>query len=216
MGVVELEAAAALYTGATLEPLGPFAIVDRILELWLARGLPVGATGDGSRALDRYWLHRADRLSEEQRRATYDRVFDARFDGLWTALLLALAEGHADANRRADMVRAHLGGRIDEPTLALTPLLYAQLREALDVLADREILDAHGAQDMWQLIASRGRLDLGAELDVVRAQTRAAAGTAVIAWLADEDADAADVEADEEVADAAASWLAVAPPRADT
>jgi hypothetical protein len=216
MGVVELEAAATLYTAATLEPLGPFAIVDRILELWLARGLPVGATGAGSRALDRYWLHRADRLSAEQRRAAYDRVFDARFDALWVALLTALAQGHADAGRRADMVRAHLGGRIDERTLALTPLLYAQLREALDVLADREILDAHGAQDMWQLIVSRARLDIGAELDVERARTMAAAGTAVIAWLADADASADDADADDEAADAAASWLAVAAPQADT
>jgi hypothetical protein len=206
VGVVELEAAAALYTGATLEPLGPFAIVDRILELWLARGLPVGATGEGSRALDRYWLHRADRLSEAQRRDTYARIFDARFDELWAALLLALAEGHADAGRRADMVRAHLGGRIDEHALALAPLLYGQLREALDVLSDREILDAHGAQDMWQLLASRARLDLGAELDVARAQTMAAAGTVVIAWLAGED----DADADDEAADAARSWLAAA------
>jgi hypothetical protein len=213
VGVVELEAAAALYGGATLETLGPFAIVDRILELWLARGLPVGATGDGSRALDRYWLHRSDRLSEEQRRAAYDRVFDARFDELWTALLRALAEGQADAGRRADMVRAHLGGRIDEPTLALTPRLYAQLREALDVLADREILDAHGAQDMWQLIASRARLDIGAELDVERARTMAAAGTAVIVWLAATD----DAEAADEAADAARSWLAATaiPPAAE-
>ena len=214
MGVVELEAAAALYTAATLERLGPFAIVDRILELWLARGLPVGATGDGSRVLDRYWLHRADRLSAEQRRAAYDRVFDARFDELWVALLTALAQGHAEAGRCADMVRAHLGGRIDERVLALTPLLYAQLREALDVLADREILDAHGAQDMWQLIASRARLDIGADLDVERARTMAAAGTAVIAWLADAD-DAGD-DAGDEAADAAASWLAVAAPQAGT
>jgi len=206
VGVVELEAAAALYTGATLEPLGPFAIVDRILELWLARGLPVGATGGGSRALDRYWLHRADRLSETQRRETYARIFDARFDELWTALLLALTEEHADAGRSADMVRAHLGSRIDERTLALTPLLYAQLQETLDVLADREILDAHSAQDMWQLIASRARLDLGAELDVARAQTMAAAGTVIIAWLASED----DADASDEAADAALSWLAAA------
>ena len=206
MGVVELEAAAALYTGATLEPLGPFAIVDRIVELWLARGLPVGATGEGSRALDRYWLHRADRLSEAQRRDAYARIFDARFDELWAALLGALAEGHADAGRRADLVRGHLGGRIDERTLALAPLLYGQLREALDVLADREILEAHGAQDMWQLLASRARLDLGAELDVARAQTMAAAGTVIIAWLAAED----DADARDEAADAARSWLAAA------
>lgn len=205
MGVVELEAAAGLYTGAVLERLGPFAIVERILELWLARGLPVGATGAGSRALDRYWLGRDDRLSGAERRETYDAVFDARFDELWTDLAGALAEGRADAKRPANMVRAHLGGRIDERMIALTPPLVAQLRTALDVLADREILESHGARDMWQLIEQRARLDLGAEPDVGRARTMAAAGTAIIGWLAEDD-DAVD----DEVADAARSWLAAA------
>jgi hypothetical protein len=203
VGAVELEAAAALYAGATLEPLGPFAIVERILELWLARGLPVGTTGGGSRTLDRYWLHRAGRLTEAERRDAYAGVFDARFDELWTALVVALAEGDPDVGRRADRVRAHLGARIDERTIALAPLLLAQLREALDVLSDREILDAHGARDMWQLIEQRSRLDLGVEAPVVRARTMAAAGPAIIGWLAAQ-------EGDDEAADAARSWLAVA------
>jgi hypothetical protein len=207
VGVVELEAAAALYTGAALEPLGPLAIVERILELWLARGLPVGATGEGSRALDRYWLHRGDHVAEAERRDAYARVFDERFDELWAALLAALAEGHADVGRHADMVRAHLGARVDERMLALTPLLYASLRDALDVLADREILDAHGAPDMWQLIAHRARTDLGAEPDVARAQTLAAAGSAIIAWLATGEDRGPGAE---EAAEAARSWLAVA------
>jgi hypothetical protein len=206
VGVVELEAAAALYTGATLEQVGPFAIVDRLVELWLARGLPVGTSG-ASRALDRYWLNRNDRLSDEERRDTYARVFDARFDELWTALVAALAQPDADAGARvrADALRAHLGARVDEAVLALTPLLYAQLRAALDVLGDREILDMYGARDIWQLIDLRARLDLGATPDVARARTMAASGTAMIAWLAEED-DAVT----EDVADAARSWLAVA------
>lgn len=205
MSVVELEAAAALYTGATLERLGPFAIVDRILELWLVRGLPVGASDGGSRALDRYWLHRDDRLSEEQRRRTYERVFDARFDELWMACVTALAGGATDADRYADALRAHLVEHIDERTVALVPVLVDQLREALDVLADREILDVHGAPDMWRLILQRARMDLGNEPDVTRAQTLAAAGARIIGWLA-----AGEDEPSEEVADAAGSWLAAA------
>ena len=168
-------------------------------------GCRSGATGAGSRALDRYWLGRDDRLTDAERREIYDAVFDARFDELWSDLAGALADGRADAERPADMVRAHLGGRIDERTIALTPALIAQLRSALDVLADREILESHGARDMWQLIEQRARLDLGAEPDVGRAQTMAAAGTAIIGWLAD-DADAVAGE----VADAARSWLAAA------
>ncbi len=207
MGVVELEAAAALYTGAALEPVGPFEIVERILELWLARGLPVGATGGGSRALDRYWLHRDSRLGGDERRAAYERVFDARFDELWAALLAALADDDAQTERRADLVRAHLGARVDERTIALAPVLIAQLGEALDVLADREILEAHGARDMWELIEHRARLDLGVEAPVARARTMAATGPAIIGWLAAPQEEGAAAEA----ADAASSWLAVAP-----
>lgn len=206
MGLVELEAAAALYTGATLEQVGPFTIVDRLVELWLARGLPIGTAGASS-ALDRYWLRRNDRLSDEERRETYARVFDARFDELWTGLVVALArpEARAEARDHADALRAHLGARVDETVLALTPLLYAQLRSALDVLGDREILDTYGARDVWQLIDLRARLDLGATPDVARARTMAASGTAIIAWLAEDDDAVSD-----EVADAARSWLAVA------
>jgi len=205
VGLVELEAAAALYTGATLEQVGPFTLVDRIVELWLARGLPIGTAGASS-ALDRYWLHRDDRLSDEERRDAYARVFDARFDELWTGLVAALAQPTASAEARdhADAVRAHLGACVDEAILALTPLLYAQLRAALDVLGDREILATYGAGDIWQLIDQRARLDLGATPDVARARTMAASGTAIIAWLAEDDA------VTEEVADAARSWLAVA------
>jgi hypothetical protein len=206
VGVVELEAAAALYTGATLEQVEPFTLVDRLVELWLARGLPIGTSGASS-ALDRYWLHRNDRLSDEQRRGTYARVFDARFDELWMALVEVLAqpEPAAAARRHADAVRAHLGACVDEKVLALTPLLYAQLRAALDVLGDREILATYGAQDIWQLIDQRARLDLGATPDVARVRTMAAAGAEIIAWLAADDDAVSD-----EAADAARSWLAVA------
>jgi len=206
VGLVQLEAAAALYTGATLEQVAPFTLVDRIVELWLARGLPIGTAGASS-ALDRYWLHRNDRLSDEERRDTYARVFDARFDELWTALVVVLAqpEAAAQARERADAVRAHLEACVDERVLALTPLLYAQLRAALDVLGDREILDTYGAQDVWQLIDQRARLDLGTTPDVARVRTMAAAGTELVAWLAEDD-DAVS----EEVSDAARTWLAVA------
>ncbi len=206
MGVRELEAAAALYASAALEPLGPLQIVDRLLELWLARGLPMAATSGGSRALDRYWLQRNDRLTDAERRDVHAHVFDARFDELWTALVVALAQERADPQRHAEMLRAHLAARIDEQTLALTALLYAQLRAALDVLGERDILDAQRAGDMWQLIAHRARLDLGTEPDVARAQTIAATGSEIIAWLAAEQ----DGDVPDEVADAARSWLAVA------
>lgn len=208
MGAVKLEAAAALYTGATLEQLGAFAIVDRLVELWLARGLPVGMTNE-SHALDRFWRGRADRLSDDERRALYDQVFSDPFDELWTALVVALASDDGALAARAAAVRTHFDERVDEQMLRATPVLYVQLREALDVLSDREILQSHGARDLWQLIDQRARLDLGVEPQAGRLQTMAASGAEIIAWLAssqDGDADAAQPDA----VDAAQSWLAVA------
>jgi hypothetical protein len=213
VALAELEAAAALYQGAALERLGVLTIADRIAELWLQGGMPVGATSDASRTLDRYWLRRAERPPDGERRAIYETVFDARFDELWGELVATLAAsggGAGDASARAEGVREHLSARIDEPLLGVTALLHAQLGAALAVLETPEILEAHGARDLWQLVEQRGRLDLGAAPDVVRVRTMAASGAAVIGWLAEDEG-----SVPEEVADAARSWLAAAAPRAD-
>jgi hypothetical protein len=205
VGEVELEAAAALYSGATLEQLDPFALVDRLVELWMRGGVATGATSSSSRRLDDYWLHRAERLSDEERRAVYARVFGEDFAERWEALVVALAESGADAGARAADVRAVLNAAVDESILLAAPGLIAHLREALEVLDDPDILRAYGASDIWQLVDTLARMELGREFDVVRARTMAAAGTLIIGWLAEED------EAiPEEVADAATVWLSAA------
>jgi hypothetical protein len=206
VGNVELEAAAALYSGATLEQLGPFALADRIVGLWLQGGVPVGPTSDASRALDQYWLQHTERLSDEQRRGIYARVFDADFDELWATLV----QPGADAIRRAEDVRAHVGAHIDEAILEVTPRLHAQLAQALDVLDSPEILESYGARDVWQLVDQLARMELGTAPEVGRARTMAASGTAIIGWLAQED----DGTVTEDVVDAAQSWLAVVARRA--
>ncbi len=211
MGQVELEAAAALYSGAVLEQLGPFAVVDRLVELWLRGGLPGGATSSSSVALDRYWRDSEDRLGEVERREIFARVFSAPFDERWIALLAALARAAADAGEPGGAVRDHLNAHVGEATLRAAPLLVTQLRTALDVLNDPEVLSAYGARDLWELVDTLARLELGTEPDVDRLRTMAAAGAVVIGWLA---AGAAPASR-EEAADAAHAWLAaVAPPPA--
>jgi len=209
MGEVELEAAAALYSGATLEQLDPFALVDRLVELWMRGGVPTGATSSASRRLDGYWLHRAERLDAEERRELYARVFGGEFDECWVALVASLAQpgtgADAELGDRAVDVRAVLNDAIGESVLLAAPGLIAHLREALEVLDDPDILRAYGASDIWQLVDTLARMELGREFDVIRARTMAAAGTLIIGWLAEED------EAiPEEVADAATVWLSAA------
>lgn len=205
MGEVELEAAAALYSAATLEQLDPFALVDRLVELWMRGGVATGATSSSSRRLDQYWLHRAERLGEEQRRAVYARVFGEDFDERWVALVVALAQNDGDARDRASEVRLVLNASVDESTLLAAPGLIGHLREALEILGDREILNSYGASDMWQLVDTLARMELGRDFDVFRARTMAASGTLIVGWLAEE------VDTvPEEVADAAAAWLSAA------
>ncbi len=204
MGEVELEAAAALYAGAQLERLGPFALADRVVELWLRGGL-AGAPRDASGPLDRFWLHRAERVADERRQEIHARVFDERFDELWAALLTELTTSGAGAGARAEDLRAHLAARVDERVVALTPTLHSQLGEALEVLDEPDIREPYGARDVWQLVENLARLELGTAVDVHRVQTLAASGSFILGWLAGEDADVRD-----EVAGAAASWLAAA------
>lgn len=205
MGEVELEAAAALYSAATLEQLDPFALVDRLVELWMHGGVPTGATSNASRRLDQYWLHRAERLSEDERRDVYARIFGDAFEERFLALAAALADNDGDAGDRAREVRSVLNAGVDESVLLAAPPLIGHLREALEILDDPEILDAYGARDIWQLVDTLARMQLGREFDVVRARTMAAAGTLIVGWLAEE------VDAvPEEVADAAAVWLSAA------
>jgi len=205
MGEVELEAAAALYSAATLEQLDPFALVDRLVELWMRGGVATGATSSSSRRLDQYWLHRAERLSAEERRDVYARAFGEEFDERFVALVAALAHNDGDAGDRASEVRAVLNAGVDESILLAAPALIGHLREALEILDDPDILNSYGARDIWQLVDTLARLELGREFDVVRARTMAAAGTLIVGWLAEE------VDAvPDEVADAAAVWLSAA------
>ena len=205
MGEVELEAAAALYSAATLEQLDPFALVDRLVELWMRGGVATGATSASSRRLDQYWLHRAERLSAEERRAVYADVFGDAFEEPWVALVAALAPSDVGAAARAADVRAALNAAVDESVLLAAPPLIAHLREALEILDDPEILNSYGARDIWQLVETLARMELGREFDVVRARTMAAAGTLIIGWLAEE------IDAvPSAVADAAAVWLSAA------
>ena len=207
MGQVELEAAAALYSGALLEELQPFALVDRLVELWLRGGLAAGPTSSSSQALDHYWRDDAERLSADERRDLYARVFADPFEDLWVALLAAMARAEPDVSERADAVRAHLNARVDEATLRTAPLLVAQLRAALEVLHAPEILEAYGARDSWALIDTLARRE-GSEPDVPRVRTMAATGAVVIGWLAGGAPPAGD--AGEEAVEAAQAWLTAA------
>ncbi|HEV7804424.1 MAG TPA: hypothetical protein VGO80_01280 [Solirubrobacteraceae bacterium] len=208
----EVEAAAALYAAAQLEELGVLRVCDRLVELYLRGGLPVGGPGGAAALLDSYWLGRAERLGEDERRELFAHAVGPGFAHLLGRLAAAIAADDAGAVRDDDAVawaagelRSHIDRRVDERALAAISILRPQLGDALAILSDAELLNAYGARDAWQLTDQLARLELGDTRDVARHQTLAASGTVVIGWLTVDDG-----AVTEEAADAARSWLAAA------
>jgi hypothetical protein len=187
-------------------------VCDRLVELYLAGGLPVGGTGDAAALLDAYWLGRAERLPEDERRALYARALGPGFDHLLGRLAAALAAyepgaaaGDDDVTWAAGELRSTVDAHVDDAARDAVPLLHAQLGAALAILSEREVLAAYGARDPWQLIDHLSRLELGGTRDVARHQALAAAGAVILRWLAEDGGDVTD-----DVVDAAQAWLAAA------
>lgn len=201
----DVEAAAALYAAARLEQLGVLRVCDRLVELYMRGGLPVGGTGGAAGLLDGYWLGRAERLPEAERRELFERTVGPSFAHLLGRLARALAAGDDDEaiGWAADELEASIERNVDEPALAAAALLRPQLGDALSILSDAELLNAYGARDPWQLTEQLARLEIGEPPDFTLHQTLAATGTIVIAWLTSDDR-----AVTEEVGDAARTWLA--------
>ncbi|MEA2193452.1 MAG: hypothetical protein QOI73_3573 [Solirubrobacteraceae bacterium] len=206
--VQDLQAAAALYAAAQLERLGILRVCDRLVELYLRGGLPVGGPAGITAQLDSLWLGRAERLPEDERAELFARTVGPGFEHLLERLAAALADadgcGEDAVAWAADELHAYVDAHVGEDDRAAAALLTSQLSDALTILSDAEILNAYGARDPWELTDQLARLELGSVApDIARHQTLAAAGAVVIAWLAAEQP-----EVTEEVADAARSWLA--------
>jgi hypothetical protein len=205
-----VEAAASLYAAFQLDELGMLAVCDRLVELHHRRGLPVAANGSAAALLDAYWLGRAERMPDDARRELYARTLGPGFEHLLGRLAAAITDYDA-ASRNADVawaaaeLRSSIDAHVDEPARAAVPRIDAQLAAALAILSEPEILAVYGARDSWWLTDHLSRLELGGTRDVMRRQALAAAGTVLLAWLAQEDDPVT-----EEIADAAEAWITAA------
>lgn len=204
----DAQAAAALYAASQLEDLGVLRVCDRLVELHLRGGLLVGAIGPAAALLDAYWLGRAERITEDRRRALYDRALGPGFEHLLGRLAAAItdydgASRDADIRWAANELRAFVASHLDEAARASVPILDAQLASGLAILSEPEILAAYGAADAWQLTEQLARLELGEPpSDAVRRQALAAAGTVLLAWLSEDESTVG-----EDTADAAEAYL---------
>jgi hypothetical protein len=205
--VEDAEAAAALYAASQLEELGVLRVCDRLVELHLRGGLLVAATGDAAALLDAYWLGRTERMPEEARRELYARALGPGFGHLLGRLAAAITDydaagREADIAWAADELRSSIAAHLDASARDAVSLMDAQLASGLAILGQREILNAYGARDAWQLAEHLSRVEGGGMPGAVRRQAMAAAGTVLLAWLAEDDA-----AVTEEIADAAEAFL---------
>jgi hypothetical protein len=209
----DIEAVAALYAAAQLEELGVLRVCDRLVELYMRGGLPIAATGDVAGLLDAYWLGRAERLPEDERRELYARALGPGFEHLLGRLAAAITDYDA-AGREADMawaadeLRSSIDRHLDDEGRDAVALMHSQLGDALAMLADPELLAVYGSGEAWQLVDHLSRLELGRTVAVVRHQALAAAATVILGWLASDE-----WPPGEDVADAAEGFItAVAMP----
>jgi hypothetical protein len=185
-------------------------VCDRLVELHLRGGLPVGAGGEAAALLDAYWLGRAERPGQEARAGLYARTVGSAFDHLLGRLAAAITD-HDAASRDADIawaadeLRASIAAHVDDPARETVALLHGQLGDALAILSEPELLNIYGARDPWQLVDHLSRLELGGTRDVARRQALTASATILLGWLDDLGAPVT-----EEIADAAEAFLSAA------
>jgi hypothetical protein len=62
--------------------------------------------------------------------------------------------------------------------------LQKQVKDVIKLLNDKDIRNAYGARDMWQVIDQVATLELGGAKNSVRYRTMATSGAIIMAWLA--------------------------------
>jgi hypothetical protein len=222
-------ATGAIYSAYVLEETRVFQVVDRIVELFGQGLLPLGR-GPAGKALERYW--RDDkRISQSERQKLYARVLglpasasgvrsNREFSALWLRFVDSVLT-HARKNKASGLVQppsiknarvrraarnlavnasAHGGGVAKSAALRLV----SQSKQLFEILNDREMQQAFGARDAWQVIERVSR-DLGDARNIARYRKQAEAARQIFDWLAAYTASG--TRNDAQVVSAAAQWL---------
>ncbi|MGH6611871.1 MAG: hypothetical protein ACRECQ_16635, partial [Burkholderiaceae bacterium] len=230
-----IAAAAAIYFAYQLEEVRLFQVVERIVELFQQGQLPLGRGGTGQLLQQ---MARSNRPQPEAvRRNAYWRMFgvaagsdagagepNSDFLSLWMRFVLAVsayAREHSASSLTTPPTAANASVRKAARDLArnlsqhgwgaanfVAEQLSADIQQALDIIADREVQQAFGARDMWQVIDSVNTTTLGGARNAARIRTKAQAGQRIFDWLAT--LDHPSTQNDAELVDAIEQWLVAA------
>ena len=202
-----------LIVSAMFDQLKVYAVVDKIVEHFLAGQLPIGPGGIG-RELHDYYKDRSERLSERERRALYARGLGAvggesnstandEFAELWLRFVSTVSAyvrerevdqvlqqppplGVSDEQLRqaARDLASTLSIRGSGVAHAAVHGLQHQMNFAVRLLSAAEITSTFGVRDMWQVIDRVAQTELGGARNSSRYRALARAGAIITAWLA--------------------------------
>lgn len=225
----QMRAVAALFWASEVEQAGLPQFVDALAEGAVTGRVFLPLT-TGAAVLGRYWQARRARFTEAERLALYERLFGPPGDpahafrsGLrqLCAQLVALGELPLGQGPAALLARIALTGRelaqwTSDRGTGISGYAAREIvnhvKAGLQVLRDPDVALALGGGGPWQAVRGHAPQVLGRAVDPQRHLDLAAAGLAVLSWLADVaaalDGGAAVLGPDAAVVQAATLWLA--------
>jgi len=190
----ELGVAAVLMWARHVDEAGLLEVVDALAEGMAHGTLPLAIQGRAVQKLMQ-WRRRPDRFVAEERRALYERVIgelDARMADFVEVLVDIGHSGPRDSIRhlqvRAGVIGRELAAELSARATGIAAFaardIVQQVRDALAVLTDPDVVQALGGGSPWILVARHAPGLLRRPVDARRAVTRAMAGRELVEWLA--------------------------------
>lgn len=230
-------ALSAIYFSAMLEELKFFSVMDKVVEQFMNGALPV-SRGKGGDALYDYFRQAPNRINEVERRGLYARSFglaqgsveeampNREFNDLWIRFLAAVSYHGREANSTERKVTSEeqvfKSGRDLAVNLSLHGYGLAHfaaielqnlVKQIKDNLSARDIVQAYGVRDIWQLVERASNMYLGGAVNSVRQRTMAQSGSKIIQWLASQAGNLSGslrrLNLDAEIVSHVERWLAV-------
>ncbi len=210
-----LHAMQAIYFGMMLEDLKFFQVVDKLVELFQYGMLPFGRGGAGDILYEFWRessrrMTEGERKNHYARAFGYpggDAMMgnpNREFNDLWLRFVSAVSS-YIRQYKVEDLLRAGIpapvsqeqvrkAGRDLAANLSLhgygmsyhvATELQKDIKRFIDLLSDKDVKNAYGARDLWQVIDQVATLELGGSRGTMRYRTMATSGAVIIRWLAD-------------------------------
>jgi len=182
-----------VYASYKLEEVSLFRVADKVLYQFQQGDIRDRVIVGG------LWKS-ADYPSDNQRHSLYNLAFGAaarpgsfcfELENLWCPLIRcvlgkAVASGPNDLQKAAVPLASWLASSGAKLSYQDVPRLETSLGKAGVFLANGEVLKKYRAQDLWGVVDLIARTEFGVVPNITRQRTAAAAGAAILGWLADQ------------------------------